>query len=488
MKLNIPAADSIKFNLADVWRESGNGIRITDSEGIIIAANPAFCDLFDKPDTEIVNQPFYLLYHPNIQSEIIKEYKDDISAKFIKPQLERSAILWNGRKVWFEFSNSLIKDSSNNPLVLSIVRDISERKENELALIKSERQYRTLFNNTSDSMFVCYLNYGKTLSSFIEVNEKACQILNYSMNELLQQNSLHIIFDNREDEILSFIDKLNSDKSIIFNATLSGKNGERIPVEINSRLFDFNDRPAILFISRDIAERQAFEEKIKQRTEQLRNLASKLQSIREEERKMISREIHDELGQMLTVLKIQISLLSNKVNDNEIIQNKFKSVEKLIDNSIESVQKISSKLRPGLLDELGLIPAIEWQAQDFMDKTGIECECLLPKDELNLDQEKSTALFRIFQESIINTARHANASKLIISLTQGNNELVLEIKDNGKGITSNQISDPKSLGLLGMKERAFILGGSVNIKSSMNNGTTVKAVIPFINNKSSKKL
>jgi signal transduction histidine kinase len=122
-----------------------------------------------------------------------------------------------------------------------------------------------------------------------------------------------------------------------------------------------------------------------------------------------------------------------------------------------------------------------------MDKTGIECECLLPKDELNLDQEKSTALFRIFQESIINTARHANASKLIISLTQGNNELVLEIKDNGKGITSNQISDPKSLGLLGMKERAFILGGSVNIKSSMNNGTTVKAVIPFINNKSSKK-
>ena len=185
-------------------------------------------------------------------------------------------------------------------------------------------------------------------------------------------NPLRVLFENKEDEILKFINRLNSDNTIIFNAVLTGKSLEKIPVEINSRIFDYNERPAILFISRDIAERRDFEEKLKQRTNQLRNLASKLQSVREEERKMISREIHDELGQMLTVLKIQISLLSNKITDNDLIKSKFKSVEKLIDNSIESVQKIASKLRPGLLDELGLIPAIEWQTQDFMEKTGIE--------------------------------------------------------------------------------------------------------------------
>ena len=165
------------------------------------------------------------------------------------------------------------------------------------------------------------------------------------------------------------------------------------------------------------------------------------------------------------------------------IKSKLNSVEKLIDNSIESVQKISSKLRPGLLDELGLIPAIEWQTQEFMKNTGIDCEYTLPKEEIILDQEKSTALFRIFQESIFNTARHANASKILINLREINNDLVLEIIDNGKGITQSQISDPKSLGLLGMKERALILGGSVEIKSSMNNGTIIKAVIPFINKK-----
>jgi PAS domain S-box-containing protein len=467
------------FDFTDVWNNSADGIRVTDSYGIIVGVNPAFCCLFDKTEEELINQPFYILYHPNIQEEIYKEYRDDFYKQEIKVYLERRAIIWNGRKVWFGYSNSTIKSKSNKTLVLSIVRDISERKETELVITKSERQYRNLFNNTSDAMFVCYLNYGKTLSNFVEVNEKACQLLGYNSEELLRANPLQVIFENKEADILKFIDKLNSRQSYIFNVSLSDKNDRIIPAEINSRLFDFNERQAILFISRDIEERRKFEEKIKQRTEQLRNLASRLQTVREEERKTIAREIHDELGQMLTVLKIQISLIANKVNGSEIIRAKFDSVENLIDNSIESVQKISSKLRPGLLDELGLIPAIEWQAQDFMEKTGIECECQLPKEEINLDQEKSTALFRIFQESIINTARHANASRIMVQLKEANGTLILEVKDNGKGITQSQVNDPKSLGLLGMKERAIIFGGSVEVKSSMHDGTIVRAIIPL---------
>ena len=473
----------MNFEYSDIWENAADGIRITNAEGMVVGVNPAFCRMFDKLEEELVNQPFHILYHANIQGEIYKEYRNDFFNREIKTYLERKAILWNGRKVWFGYSNSTMKSNSDETLVLSIVRDISERKENELVLIKSERQYRNLFDSTSDAMFVCYLNYGKTLSNFAEVNEKACQLLGYNAEEMLRLNPLQIMFENKESEILKFIDNLNSGESYIFNVSLLDKNKKIIPAEINSRLFDFNERPAILFISRDIEERRKFEEKIKQRTEQLRNLASRLQSVREEERKTIAREIHDELGQMLTVLKIQISLLANKVNATDIIRAKFESVEKLIDNSIESVQKISSKLRPGLLDELGLIPAIEWQAQDFMEKTGIECECVLPKEEIIMDQEKSTALFRIFQESIINTARHANASKILIQLKEICGSLVLEIKDNGKGITQSQVNDPKSLGLLGMKERAIIFGGSVEVKSSMNDGTMVRAILPVSESK-----
>jgi len=205
-----------------------------------------------------------------------------------------------------------------------------------------------------------------------------------------------------------------------------------------------------------------------------------LQNIREEERTLIAREIHDELGQMLTFLKIQISLIGKKLNDDQqILKNKIDSALKLIDDSIDSIQKIAEKLRPNVLDELGIGSAIDWQAKDFSERTTIECICDLPKEEPLLDKDKSTAVFRIFQEALTNVARHANGNKVAISLKEFKDNLILEIKDNGKGITTNQINDPRSLGILGMKERAMLFGGSVSIKSSMNSGTTVRVELPF---------
>ncbi|MCU7497118.1 MAG: sensor histidine kinase [Ignavibacteria bacterium] len=216
-------------------------------------------------------------------------------------------------------------------------------------------------------------------------------------------------------------------------------------------------------------------------SQQLRNLSSRLQSIREEERTMIAREIHDELGQVLTVLKIQISLLANKLRDDQDdLKEKIEQASGVIDKTVESVQRISSKLRPGILDNLGLIPAIEWQAQDFQERTGIKCDLSLPKEEISMDDEKSTAIFRIFQEALTNVARHAKASLITVYLGVSAENLVLEFTDNGMGITEEQIRDPKSLGLLGMKERAFILGGSVVINGEPGRGTSVKVLMPML--------
>ncbi len=141
-------------------------------------------------------------------------------------------------------------------------------------------------------------------------------------------------------------------------------------------------------------------------------------------------------------------------------------------------KKLAAKLRPNVLDELGISPAIDWQAKDFSKLTGIECICDLPKEEPLLDKEKSTAVFRIFQEALTNVASHANADRVFISLKEYKDNLILEIKDNGKGITANQINNPRSLGILGMKERAMLFGGSVTIKSSMNSGTMVRVELP----------
>lgn len=338
--------------------------------------------------------------------------------------------------------------------------------------------YRDIFNNFGDAVLMCGLNYGKTLGNFYNANLTACSYLGYSLSELYELDLLRISAINFEKELTTVLDDLVAEGQVYFDFQFKKKNGGTITAEINATLFDYNDKPSVLIIARNSASRLLVEEKLKQTSEQLRNLALHLQSIREEERKNIAREIHDQLGQVLTVLKIQISLLSKKLRDDQKeLKEKLANASSVIDETVESVQRISSKLRPDILDELGLAAAIEWQSQEFCNSTGITYECDMISD-IFLDHNVSTAVFRIFQEALTNVARHANATKIKIKLKDSAKSVILEITDNGKGITLNQINNPKSLGILGMKERALLFGGMLTVKSSMESGTTVLVEIP----------
>jgi len=233
-------------------------------------------------------------------------------------------------------------------------------------------------------------------------------------------------------------------------------------------------------LRREITERKRSEEELEQSRERLRDLASHLQSIREEERGRIAREIHDELGQALTALKMDIHWVGHRLSkDQQLLLEKAKSMSKLIDTTVQSVQRISSELRPELLDDLGLSAAVEWQAHEFRNRTGIQCETISDPEDISLNQALSTAVFRIFQEALTNIARHANATRVEVMLKEEPGKVELTVRDDGKGITEKQISDARSFGLIGMRERVHSFRGDLRISGTPDKGTTVKMSIPL---------
>ena len=222
------------------------------------------------------------------------------------------------------------------------------------------------------------------------------------------------------------------------------------------------------------------EEELRKSRERLRNLSKYLQSSREQERTSIAREIHDDLGQILSALKMDLSWLGKRLPKNQTLVEKKKSMEKILNDAIKTVKRIITDLRPSLLDDFGLIAAIEWQAEDFQTRTGLECKVTIEPEYFVVDQDRSTSLFRIFQETLANITRHANATEISVSLTKKDGEVVLKVTDNGKGITKKEISNTKSFGLLGIRERVHLFGGKMEIKGVKGKGTTVEVRIPVI--------
>ena len=230
----------------------------------------------------------------------------------------------------------------------------------------------------------------------------------------------------------------------------------------------------------EIAERKRAEDHLRKSEENLRALAAHLLSVREEEWTRIAREIHDELGQALTGLKMDLKWVADRLpEDQRVLVEKAKSMFGLIDDTILCVREIASRLRPEVLDQLGLTAAVEWHAKDFRKRTGIRCNLSLPSDAPVVDRERSTAAFRILQELLTNVARHANATRIDIAMRMDSNALVLTVEDNGKGIEESAVLDAKSLGLLGMRERVLPFGGTVEITGTRSSGTKGVVSIPL---------
>lgn len=230
----------------------------------------------------------------------------------------------------------------------------------------------------------------------------------------------------------------------------------------------------------DITTRRQSEQALKEANQQLRHLSARMETALEEERSHIARELHDELGQRLTAIRMELAWAGSRLHEDQpILKEKFNELIQFVDSTTTVVRRLSSDLRPTMLDDLGPIAAIEWLTEDFGMRTGINCRLILEAIDLNEDDALATGLFRMVQESLTNVARHSEAKEVTVNIRQTHDSLILTIRDNGKGISDDALTQQNSLGLLGMRERARMLGGTTDIVRRPDGGTEVRIVLPL---------
>jgi PAS domain S-box-containing protein len=264
--------------------------------------------------------------------------------------------------------------------------------------------------------------------------------------------------------------------------------GREFPIEASISQTAAGGAKLFTVILRDVTERKETEERLSRSESQLRALAARLQRAREEEGMRIARELHDQLGRCLTSIKMDLLWIEKTVTrrpaDEEIhsINEKTQMMLEAVDETVTVVRRISTELRPGILDDLGLAAAVEWQAKDFQRRTGVSCILEITEEELELSRDQATAFFRIFQEILTNVARHSRASKIWVHLETRDGIVALEVEDDGVGIAPDAASQPHALGLAGMRERAAMFGGLVEISGIHGKGTTVIVRMPIDEN------
>ncbi len=360
------------------------------------------------------------------------------------------------------------------------VLDITEKKKSE-----EQIQYQaTLLDSAQDAIIASNdkelpVDLNTTISYW---NRGAERLYGWKKEEVLGKKIRDVI---KSEPLSASVQQMR--KELIEKGKWSGeviqynRQGEKVIVMLSVNTVYENGKPTGTFgVNHNITELKEAYNKLEESQKQLQALAEYLEKIREEERTYIAREIHDDLGQTLTALKIDLSWLKRNAAQGKYPQvSKINGMINLVDNTIKTVQRISSQLRPGILDDLGLVATLEWATMEFEERTNIACNLNIQPKNFDIAENTSIALFRIYQEILTNISRHANAKNVNINIEKKNNFISLYVRDDGKGIEQNEINSPKSLGLIGIKERVRGLGGTVEIEGIKNKGTTIKIILPL---------
>jgi two-component system sensor histidine kinase UhpB len=352
-----------------------------------------------------------------------------------------------------------------------------ETLEKERLLRQIKRHQGAVLNNIPDMAWLKDKN-GK----YLLVNRSFTEISHKSEKDIIGKKDVKIWPKdvarqyNRNDKVT-----MESRERRKFEEPLVGSRGKISWVEsVKTPLFnEQGEVVGTVGIARDVTERKKMEEHLQRSQEQLRNLSAHLNNLRENERTRISRDINEELNQILSVLKFDLAWVDTRLNQDQAkLREKIQSMSDMITSVIEWIRRLSQELRPSLLDHLGLIPAIEWEINEFEKQTGIDCSFRARPADLKLDEQTTTSLFRILQEALSNIRVHSRASKSVIHLERKNGWIILQITDNGVGIPNEKLTDSRSIGLTSIQERVRLLQGKIKVIGTLNKGTRVSVKLP----------
>lgn len=466
------------FSVLEATLEStADGILVVNAQGRIIRFNKKFTELWGIPQEVLVtgddNKAIGFVLD---QLKEPDKFLSKVKELYGQPQAVSFDILeFKDGRVFERYSQPQLIQQQSPGRVWSF-RDVTIRKKAEEELFQSEQKYRLLFQNNPLPMWMVTIPG----LDIIEVNNAAIEKYGYSREEFLKLNTRQLRPAEDVEQYLKEVDKMDPDVSNTRTWRHIKKDGTIMQVETHIHQIIYEGRPVWLGLSHDVTEQYEAKELLQKSYEEIRQLASNLQSIREDERTNIAREIHDELGQQLTGLKMDIHWLSRKVkNADDEINEKMKESIDLINATITSVRKIATDLRPSILDDLGLPAALEWQGEEFEKRSGTKVKFINKAGDMEVRPEVATAIFRIYQELLTNIARHANAGLVTALLDMEGNILRVSIKDDGVGFNTNTISNKKTLGLLGIKERTLLMGGTYEIKTEPGKGSETIISIPL---------
>jgi PAS domain S-box-containing protein len=456
----------------------GEAVIATDSKARVTFLNPVASALTGWQPEEAQNQPVGDVF------KIINEKSGMSADDEVLQVLEERRILTvannvalitrDGREISVEHSAAPILAGKEKVIgVVLVFRDVSERRQEQI----ETAEQAALLELTQDSVFVMDMK-----GTVLFWSRGAEAMLGYSKSQAAGTISHDLLRTDFPQPLAEIREELLRVGHWEGDLMMTAQDGRRIVVSSRWALqWGKRDQaPRVLVINSDITQRKLGEESLVLQKEQLRALAERLQWVREDDRKRVARDLHDQIGQILTAIKMDMTWMTRHLPESEdAVLARLKESIQLINDGVKSVRTICSGLRPGVLDDLGLAAAIEWQASEFASRNGIQCQVSVPPVDLHLDGDRATATFRIFQECMTNVIRHAQAKSVRVALVQEEENILLVVEDDGIGFSESGLSNTLgSLGLLGMKERAQFCGGDVQISSSPGKGTTVTVRVP----------